>query len=330
MAQVVQIQQCRAEYSENLLPIMEDRTLIITSGMANGAVNYNTNFHFDEGSSIKMDITSSGLNKFINFNLSDYSVTAPKTANYIFSYRLKKVNPTDSIDFAVEIFVNGILSTDTTYDNNLAVNGDWTNLHWNTFAQSISLNAGDVLTFRFIMNTDLLITSLYLDGLKLELDDRFLGVPSIYSKPKAKQITGYQSRVDTINTQNLTALTENLIYFSGTLEENGGLTLMNANAKVTPISLNDIISVDFAFTSINPAGTDQYINCNFVVDGVVYRSQTFPLVKGAGFEDNCSVSFVFPVTATFLTNGGEFYLYPSSATTIKNRYLAVTRIGKGK
>ena len=329
MAQVVQIQQCRAEYSENLLPIMEDRTLTITSGMANGAVNYNTNFHFDEGSSIKMDITSSGLNKFINFNLSDYSVTAPKTANYIFSYRLKKVNPTDSIDFAVEIFVNGILSTDTTYDNNLAVNGDWTNLHWNTFAQSISLNAGDILTFRFIMNTDSLITSLYLDGLKLELDDRFLGVPSIYSKPKAKQITGYKSRVDTINTQNLTALTENLISFSGTLEENGGLTLMDANAKITPISLNDIISVDFSFTSINPSGTDQYINCNFVVDGVVYRSQTFPLVKGAGFEDNCSVSFVFPVTATFLTNGGAFYLYPSSATTIKNRYLAVTRIGKG-
>lgn len=330
MAQVVQIQQCRAEYSENLLPIMEDRTLIITSGMANGAVNYNTNFHFDEGSSIKMDITSSVLNNFINFNLSDYSVTAPKTANYIFSYRLKKVNPTDSIDFAVEIFVNGILSTDTTYDNNLAVNGDWTNLHWNTFAQSISLNAGDVLTFRFIMNTDLLITSLYLDGLKLELDDRFLGIPSIYSKPKAKQITGYQSRVDTINTQNLTALTENLISFSGTLEQNGGLNLMNANAKVTPIFLNDIISVDFAFTSINPAGADQYINCNFVVDGVVCRSQTFPLVKGAGFEDNCSVSFVFPVTATFLTNGGEFYLYPSSATTIKNRYVSVTRLAKGK
>ena len=330
MAQVAQIQQCRAEYSENLLPIMEDRTLTITSGMADGAVNYNTNFYFDEGSSIKMDITSSGLNKFINFNLSDFIVTAPKTANYIFSYRLKKVNPTDSIDFAVEIFVNGILSTETTYDNNLAVNGDWTNLHWNTFAQSISLNAGDILTFRFIMNTDSLITSLYLDGLKLELDDRFLGIPSIYSKPKAKQITGYQSRVDTINTQNLTALTENLISFSGTLEENGGLTLMNANAKITPISLNDIISVDFAFTSINPAGTDQYINCNFVVDGVVYRSQTFPLVKGAGFEDNCSVSFVFPITATFLTNGGAFYLYPSSTTTIKNRYISVSRTHKGK
>lgn len=49
-------QEFRSEYSENLLPIMEDRTLTITSGMANGAVNYNTNFHFDEGSSIKMDM----------------------------------------------------------------------------------------------------------------------------------------------------------------------------------------------------------------------------------------------------------------------------------
>ena len=330
MAQLVQIQQCRAEYSENLLPIMEGRTLTITSGMADGAVNYNNNFHFDEGSSIKMDITRSGLNKFINFYLSDYSVTAPKTANYIFSYRLKKVNPTDSIDFSVEIFVNGILSTDTTYYNNLAVNGNWTNLHWNTFAQSISLNAGDVLTFRFIMNTDLLITSLYLDGLKLELDDRFLGVPSIYSKPKSEQITGYQSRVDTTNTQNLTALTENLISFSGTLEENGGLTLMDANAKITPIALNDIISVDFAFTGVVPVGSNLFLSVYLKVNGNIFRATTLPIIKGVGLDDYFSISWILPVGADFLANGATIHVNPLVAMTIKDRYVNVARLAKGK
>ena len=331
MAQVVQIQQCRAEYSENLLPIMEDRTLTITSGMANGAVNYNTNFHFDEGSSIKMDITSSGLNKFINFNLSDYSVTASKTANYIFSYRLKKVNPTDSIDFAVEIFVNGILSTDTTYDNNLAVNGNWTNLHWNTFAQSISLNAGDVLTFRFIMNTDLLITSLYLDGLKLELDDRFLGVPSIYSKPLVTESeTGFQSRTDETNNQSLLSLTDNLISFSGTLEENGGLNLLNSSAKITPIALNDIISVDFAFTGVVPVGSNLFLSVYLKVNGNIFRATTLPIIKGVGLDDYFSVSWILPVGADFLANGATINVNPLVAMTIKDRYVNVTRLAKGK
>ena len=331
MAQVVRIQQCRAEYSENLLPIMEDRTLTITSGMANGAVNYNTNFHFDEGSSIKMDITSSGVNKFINFNLSDYSVTAPKTANYIFSYRLKKVNPTDSIDFAVEIFVNGILSTDTTYDNNLSVNGYWTNLHWNTFAQSISLNAGDVLTFRFIMNTDLLITSLYLDGLKLELDDRFLGVPSIYSKPLVTESeTGFQSRTDETNNQSLLSLTDNLISFSGTLEENGGLTLIDSNAKVTPIALNDIISVDFAFTGVVPVGSNLFLSVYLKVNGNIFRATTLPIIKGVGLDDYFYVSWILPVGTDFLANGATIHVNPLVAMTIKDRYVNVTRLSKGK
>jgi hypothetical protein len=331
MAQLAHIQQCRPEYSENLLPIIEGRALTITEGMANGSVNYNTNIYFDEGSSIKMDITSSGLNKFINFNLSDYSVTAPKTGSYIFSYRLKKVNPTDSIDFAVEIFVNGILSTETTYDNNLAVNGDWTNLNWNTFAQSISLDAGDVLTFRFIMNTDLLITSLYLDGLKLELDDRFLGIPSIYSKPLVTESeTGFQSRTDETNNQSLLALTDNLVSFSGVLEENGGLDLLDSSAKVTPIGLNDIISVDFAFTGVVPIGTNLFLSIYLKVDGNIFRATTLPIIKGVGLDDHFSVSWILPVGADFLSNGATIHVNPLVAMTIKNRYVSVTRLAKGK
>ena len=336
MAQLVHIQQCRAEYSENILPItalISDTSDISFTG--DGTVTVSNDYQFSDNKSLKLEMPiSPTITRSTNFNLgSDLEYTAKYTGNYIFSFRMLNVtnasNPT-GLELKVNLFVNSLLidSFLIIKDQNL-----YENEKFYTFSQSFNLTSYDVVNFTFETVIGAVtpnpILKLHFSGFKLELDDRFLGIPSIYSKPKSEQITGYQSRVDTSNTQNLTALTENLISFSGTLEENGGLTLMDANAKVTPISLNDIISVDFTFTSINPAGTDQYINCNFVVDGVVYRSQTFPLVKGSGFEDNCSVSFVFPVTATFLTNGGEFYLYPSSETTIKNRYLAVTRIGKG-
>ena len=199
MAQVERVAICKAEYSENLLPTIENRTITINSGIGDGVANYNSSIFFDSGKSIKMDITSSGLNKFINFSLSGYETTISRDGNYLFSYRLKKVNTLDIIDFAVEIFVNGILTTtDTNYDNNLK---DIDTLNWCTFAQNIALNAGDVLSFRFVMNTDLLITSLFLDGLKLELDDRNLGIPSVYSLPLGVVRTGELQQFGVYNFQ---------------------------------------------------------------------------------------------------------------------------------
>jgi len=336
MANLDRIQDFKPEYSDNLFRYTADfenePTVNVTGGTMN--TSYESDIVFDEGKSLYLFPTSyNSTNISFNFG-SALQTTIQNSGRYILSLRICNTNTTNEFFVPFVMFVKVFEDGINTQTFELSSSSDEVNdsKKWITYAQSLQLT-GSNIDFSFEIDHDSTYPfpniNFYLDALKLELDDRFLGVPSIYSKPKAKQITGYKSRVDTINTQNLTALTENLISFSGTLEENGGLTLMDANAKITPISLNDIISVDFSFTSINPSGTDQYINCNFVVDGVVYRSQTFPLVKGAGFEDNCSVSFVFPVTATFLTNGGAFYLYPSSATTIKNRYLAVTRIGKG-
>lgn len=140
--------------------------------------------------------------------------------------------------------------------------------------------------------------------------------------------TGWQSRVDTTNTQSLTAGINNLISYSGTLEENGGLTLMNSNSKITPIAFGDAVQVDFSFTAVNPTGSGHYINIFFVVNSVIYRAQTVNLLNGVGNDDNISVSFFLPVGSVFLANGGEFYLKPDVDVTIKNRYIAVSRIHK--
>jgi len=142
--------------------------------------------------------------------------------------------------------------------------------------------------------------------------------------------TGFQSVSDTTNTQTLTALTDNLISFSATPEENGGLTLMDSNAKITPVGLNDIIGVDFSFTGVVPVGTNLSLSVFLKVAGVNYRSTSQPIVKGAGLDDYFSASWILPVGASFLSNGGLIYVNPVVGMTIKNRYLSVTRIGKGK
>lgn len=144
------------------------------------------------------------------------------------------------------------------------------------------------------------------------------------------QVTGFQSRVDNTNTQTLTGLTDNLISFTGTLEENGGLTLMDSNAKITPISLNDIISVDFAFTGVVPVGSNLFLSVYLKVGGNIYRSVSLPIVKGVGLDDYFSVSWILPVGSAFLSNGGLIYVNPIVGLTIKNRYVSVSRIGKGR
>lgn len=142
--------------------------------------------------------------------------------------------------------------------------------------------------------------------------------------------TGFQSRTDTTNTQTLTGLTDNLISFTGVLEENGGLTLMDSSAKITPISLNDIIAVDFAFTAVVPVGTNLFLSIYLKVNSNIFRANTMSIIKGVGLDDNFSVSWVLPVGGDFLANGGEIYINPVVTLDIKNRYINVARIGKGK
>lgn len=166
-----------------------------------------------------------------------------------------------------------------------------------------------------ILSTDNLPTSLP------RINDNFT---ELYS------FTGFQSRVDNTNTQVLTASTDNLISFSGTLEENGGLTLMDSNAKITPIALNDIISVDFAFTGVVPVGSNLFLSVYLKVNGNIFRATTLPIIKGVGLDDYFSISWILPVGDDFLANGATIHVNPLVAMTIKDRYVNVTRLAKGK
>jgi hypothetical protein len=320
-----------ATFAPNILPYSAtfDNAVNIakTSGVSGASATYQRKFKYDGENSILAfnQSTSTAL----NFNLgSTLSTTIVNTGIYVISLRLLHENKgtiyTDKI--TIKITVNGVPSfytMDCQFTTNMAAE------KWHTFAQSFSFATDDIVNFSFeSVCANASSSGVYIDGFKMELSDRNNGLPTIYTKP-TDDLTGWQSRVDITNTQSLTANTDNTIAFSGTLESNGGLILLDSNSKITPLKVGDFIVVDFAFTAVTPSGSSNHLHINFVVNGVNYRSENHTFLKGSGVDDNVSVSYGFPVSADFLANGGVFKINPSTAVTIKNRYISVCRTHKG-
>lgn len=141
-------------------------------------------------------------------------------------------------------------------------------------------------------------------------------------------VTGFESKFQA-TAQTLTA-SDNLITITGTSESNGGLSLLDTNGKVTPIQVNDVLTVDFGCTVVTPSGTDNYIHLKFVVNTFVYRAITIPLLKGSGNNDEVSLSANMPVGSEFNTNGMQVYIEPNTGVTINNKYISVVRIHKAR
>jgi hypothetical protein len=301
-------------------------SIIKTSGVSGASATYQETYKYDGKNSILAFNQSTSTP--LNFNLGlPLETKVLNTGLHVISLRLLHLNNTVYTDkITIKIAVNGVASF---YTMDCQFTTDMVKGEWHTFAQSFSFNISDGVNFSFEqVCANASSSGIYIDGFKMEFSDRNNGLPTIYTRP-TDDLTGWQSRVDTTNTQSLTANTDNTIAFSGTLESNGGLVLLDSNAKVTPLKVGDFIVVDFAFTAVTPSGSSNHLHINFVVNGVNYRSESHNFLKGAGIDDNVSVSYGFPVSADFLANGGVFKINPSTAITIKNRYISVCRTHKG-
>lgn len=202
---------------------------------------------------------------------------------------------------------------------------------WVNYGQYLNLDDGTytvTITQKSDATSTLTSTEIFLDNFIFSEDKQDIGLPMSYVEPKEYDTTGWQSRIDTTNTQVLTGATDNLISFTGTLSGNGGLTLLDSNSKITPIQENDVVTVDFAFTAIVPAGSDHFLSILLKVNGVVYRAQNVDLIKGVGDDDYFSVSWTLPVQSDFKTYGGLIYINPDTDVTIKDRYINCTRTHK--
>ena len=188
------------KYSENLFSAKSvfDGTITLnkTGGTPLATIGYSDEYVYKKGKSIKSFISDDDVLApvFNSFNLGNaLTFVAPKDGNYVFSFNALAVfsNALDSVEkIVVTKFVNS-LPEEIEF---LFEDFDGANLStkkWHNLAQSFDLFAGDVLDFSFAhykeLNSSVPTSTLYLDGFKIELSDRFNGIPTPYSFPLIEQ-----------------------------------------------------------------------------------------------------------------------------------------------
>lgn len=341
MAQAIIVSNPRNIYSENILNDFNDGTLSVVSGKLNGTATYNSDVVYDSfGKSIKATIDVVGLNKEIRFNIDGFSKVIEKTGKYIIQFSVKKNNELDNADVAAYVYVNGILDTARTFIINIDdIGSDWT-----TLAQSFTLNAGEEIAIQFLLNADLNTTIVYFDAVKLEYDDRNLGIPSVYSLPSNylkifENITGFGNYGDSLATPTIvvgTSYTQITIDKSGSFTNENYLpkeirgigTLFNAN-KITPISAGDTYTGRIDLTVEAESGSPTFIEV--IIDfgtGAAGLSKAFTGYVQTGGKIPYDQSINFNIE-TFVANGGRIFMrVDTGSVTIGKRNIFINRLSK--
>lgn len=238
---------------------------------------------------------------------------------HVLSFRIRTENAGTEGVFKAVVFINGVPNTiecELTEANGFIAN------QWNTFYQIVSILNSDPVTFNFSIQSDAVGETFYFDGFKLEPMSRSQKLPSIYTPPQSKMI--WNMRVDTSNTQNLTASTNNNFGFAGALTQRGTDIILTDTGQITPRKLYRSITVDYAFDVTVPSGTNNYIDVMLTVNGVVYRANSIPFLKNTGATQHISGSWSVPVGDGFDGFPALIKLNPTANCTITNRYLGVT------
>lgn len=182
----VQITQETARYSDNLLNSFCTFNSVHSwnkvSGGANvGKIENSTQDKYAGKSAIKVTFVNTGECIF-NAGGSQMQTNITSSEVYLLSYRFAKDNTPSEVIVKIQMYVNGNLFPQNEIIQTLSAENGFVNGQWNTFFQEVSLNDSDVVDFAFSVQSDTVGVNLYIDGLKLEKNDRNLNVPSVYSE----------------------------------------------------------------------------------------------------------------------------------------------------
>lgn len=173
------------KYSENLLPKFcqfdENTAWNIVLGSSNAVVENTIAKQYKGKRSLL--ITATGTGGITFDNPTGTSFTAKETGVYIISIRAFIPISYDnaSINFRMYCYNNAV--SIPAFDFNVYNTADGFEYDkWNTFSQTFDLTVGDVFEVQFKHSSNTIGTKIYLDGFKVEINNRNLGVPSRYTK----------------------------------------------------------------------------------------------------------------------------------------------------
>lgn len=338
------------EYSDNLLnyesTFNNDITFTTTSGSGIAQIN-DSNF-FQGGKSLKV-INYDNIP--MTFGTStDLGCIIEQTGSHIFSFRLLAESANgDGPSFIINVFRNGIIYHNLTALYNEAV----TYNNWMVFAQHLYFESGDVISFNFDFNPAFDNDMIWVDGLKLEFDDRNLGIPTAWSMPKdyccsdnkgylknTHQGWGYYA--DSLTTPSITIGTT---YAQITIDALGALTNTNylpleirgtsnlwSGNKITPISVGDDYDGRFDVTISAKSGSPSYIEVILDISGSTAGTNkvfTGYIQTGNATPYDQSLPLDFFSLTTFLANGGRLYAkVDTGSVTLTRRNIKISRKSK--
>jgi len=348
----VQITQETARYSDNLLNSFSNfnspHTWNVLSGGSNvGVIENSTTENYAGLRSIKIPFINTGECIF-NAGGSEMEVNIPKDGVHLLSYRLYKEDLDAEITLKVQMYVDGNLFPENEIIQTLSTANGFVEEEWNTFYQEVTLGGDQVVDFAFSVQSNSAGKILYIDGLKLEFDDRNLNIPSIYSEAKTtvpqEDVVGWAYYADSLTTPTIsigTTYTQITIDKLGSAtnelylprEIRGAGTLFDSN-KITPISIGDDFDGRFDCTITAKTGSPTAIEFIIDISGATAGTNVaftgwIQAIGTAPYPQSLPIDYF--ALATFLANGGRLYARVDTGTvTIGRRNIKISRKSKAQ
>jgi len=356
MANLIQTEEFKSEYSPNLLPIkslFKETISVSYSGDGSVTIVEDNAFAVDSRSAYLFttyDVVT-GISETFSFGDALQFMTT-KAGNYIFSFNmLNTSNFGDEVltDLIVEVWIDGNLEYTFT-----------TEYDFNTFEQDYFYNfncgfqaiEGKEVSFVFKLNgaypgAGITPLKLYFSGFKCELDDKYLNIPTAFTFPivlPQEDVVGWAYYADSLATPTITINTSytqitidklgastNELYLPK--EIRGVSTLFDSN-KITPISVGDDFDGRFDCTITAKTGSPTAIEFIIDISGATAGSNKaftgwIQAIGNAPYDQSLPIDYF--ALATFLANGGRLYARTDTGmVTIGRRNIKISRKSKAQ
>lgn len=160
---------------------------------AGGATIFNLfNRKFSGRNSCEITFANSAPIEF-NAGNDKMQYVARNTGLHVLRFSLFKNDNDADINFTVKCFIAGVNTAQTTFTTNVFDSSGFQNTRWNSYYQEIYLVEDQILDFSFIVQSDTVGAKLFLDGMKLSLNDRPLPNSVPFNEPLVKD---YEDQFD--------------------------------------------------------------------------------------------------------------------------------------
>lgn len=315
MANLERVTDFTNKYSDNLLStssLFNDSPVINYNG--NGTLNivdgYGISNNLKSAELYTVQNISYGIDEIFDFG-SALSYNTVLDGNYIFQFSLNakeiNANPDYIVNLQLDLYIDSVLTDSFVNPLNLT---DLTQEDFYTFTQSFNVIEGKNINFKFKIFAGSVGTpnpnfTLNFSGFKLELDNKQIGTPTIYSFP-INGSTELKERV-IVNQSNVAStlggtidgdkeyFIDGIVDMSGVevLVPAGGLNLKGYNLKASRLICSDDNYTMF-YSPVSGSGDVLFLDLAIEVTGL--NSKVYNLKSATGFEafesnrinyDNC-------------------------------------------